>query len=71
MKLIVLGCLGVYLYKGEGMSFYLLEFEGFYLFIDVGSMILVCLENYLDLLKLDVVILLYYYYDYIVDLGVL
>lgn len=72
MKLIMLGCWGGYFYKDGGIiSFLLIGENNFYLLIDVGSCLINELEKEISLLDLDVVIISYYYLDYVVDLGVL
>lgn len=71
MKVIVIGCYGGFLVVNEVMLGYLFQLGDYFLFVDCGSVVLFKLFGYVLVEKLDVVILFYYYYDYIVDIGLL
>lgn len=70
MKLTILGYWGGYPTRNAGTSSYLLESEGYHLWLDAGSASLIALENHVDPLKVDAVLLSHYHYDHIADLGV-
>lgn len=70
MKLTILGYWGGYPTKNEGTSSYLLESNGYHLWLDAGSASLIALENHVDPLDVDAVLLSHYHYDHIADLGV-
>lgn len=70
MKLTILGYWGGYPTKNEGTSSYLLESNGFHLWLDAGSASLIALENHIDPLEVDAVLLSHYHHDHIADLGV-
>lgn len=69
MRLTVIGKWGAYPEKGEATSSFLVEHKGFNLLLDCGSGVLSRLQYYLDLKKLDALILSHYHADHIADVG--
>lgn len=70
MELTVLGYWGGYPTKGEGTSSYLIESDGYHLWLDAGSASLIALEHQVDPLDIDAVLISHYHHDHIADLGV-
>jgi len=69
LQLTVIGRWGAYPEKGEATSSFLVEHKGFNLLLDCGSGVLSHLQYYLDLKKLDALILSHYHADHIADVG--
>jgi len=69
LQLTVIGRWGAYPEKGEATSSFLVEHKGFNLLLDCGSGVLSRLQYYLDLKKLDALILSHYHADHIADVG--
>ncbi|WP_129600860.1 MBL fold metallo-hydrolase [Anaerophilus nitritogenes] len=67
MKITVIGYWGAYPQKNEATSSYLLQTEQANILIDCGSGSLSKLQNYIDLEKLDAVVLSHYHADHIAD----
>ncbi len=71
MELTVIGCWGGYPKADEASSGYLLEHDGFNLFIDFGSGVLAKMQKNIQPEQIDAVILSHYHPDHIADIGVL
>jgi ribonuclease BN (tRNA processing enzyme) len=71
MKLTVIGYWGAFPPANSATSAYLLEQDGFSLLIDCGSGAIAQLQNYLDLTKLDALIVSHYHHDHKADVGCL
>lgn len=68
MKITVIGYWGAFPNKNEATSGYLLQGKDYNILIDCGSGILSKLQNYIDLSKIDAVILSHYHADHISDI---
>ncbi|WP_405103585.1 MBL fold metallo-hydrolase [Oceanobacillus sp. FSL H7-0719] len=69
MKLTVIGMWGGFPKKDGPCSGYLIEHNNFSLLIDCGSGVLVKLQEFIDLNKIDYIILSHYHYDHSSDIG--
>lgn len=70
MELTILGYWGGYPTRNGGTSSYLIESDGYHLWLDAGSASLIALENHIDPLDIDAVLISHYHHDHIADLGV-
>lgn len=68
MKITVIGYWGAYPNKNEATSGYLLQGKDYNILIDCGSGVLSKLQNYIELSKIDAVILSHYHADHISDI---
>lgn len=71
MKVTLIGFWGGYPEKGEATSCYLFEENDYNLLLDLGSGALAQLQNFIDLKKINSVILSHYHHDHVADIGVL
>ncbi|MBW2298137.1 MAG: MBL fold metallo-hydrolase [Deltaproteobacteria bacterium] len=71
MKIRVIGWWGAYPGPGEATSCYLLQSGGLNILLDCGSGVLGALQAYIDLEKIDAVVLSHYHADHVADLGCL
>lgn len=67
MKITVIGCYGGFPNKNEACSGYLIESGDCNILIDCGSGVLSLIQNYIDINKIDAVILSHYHGDHISD----
>ena len=70
-KLTIIGWWGAYPGAGQATSGYLLQTGKTNILIDCGSGVLGQLQRYLDLEKIDAVVLSHYHHDHVADLGCL
>ncbi len=68
MKVTVIGCSGSFPGKNQATSGYLVESGEYSVLIDCGSGVLSTVQNYIDLNKIDAVILSHYHADHISDI---
>ncbi|WP_461207435.1 MBL fold metallo-hydrolase [Clostridium sp. DL1XJH146] len=68
MKIKIIGNWGAFPEKGEASTGYLLEIDGYNILIDCGSGVLSCLQEYISLDDIDIVILSHYHWDHIADI---
>ncbi|MHB8513207.1 MAG: MBL fold metallo-hydrolase [Actinomycetota bacterium] len=68
MKLTVLGSCGTYPVPGNGCSGYLLQAEGFNLWIDAGTGTLSAMQQHVEINKVDAVVLSHMHADHFTDL---
>jgi len=68
MKLTVIGYWGAFPNKNEGTSGYLINSGDYNILVDCGSGVLSQVQNYIDLSKIDVVILSHFHADHISDI---
>lgn len=68
MKVTVIGCSGSFPGKNEATSGYLVQSGEYNVLIDCGSGVLSTVQNYIDLNKIDAVILSHYHADHISDI---
>lgn len=68
MKITVIGYWGAFPKKNEATTGYLLETSNYNILIDCGSGVLSKVQNYIDLSKIDAVILSHYHADHMSDI---
>ncbi|WMJ80057.1 MBL fold metallo-hydrolase [Clostridium sp. MB40-C1] len=68
MKITVIGCYGGFPSKNEACSGYLVESGEHKVLIDCGSGVLSLIQNYVDINKIDAIILSHYHGDHISDI---
>ena len=71
IKIITIGWWGAYPNANEATSGYLLQSEELNILMDCGSGVLSCLQNYIELESIDVVLLSHYHWDHAADIGCL
>ena len=71
IKITTIGWWGAYPSANDATSGYLLQSGNLNVLIDCGSGVLARLQNYIDLERLDAVVLSHYHWDHIADIGCL